>query len=619
MSDEIDVLKREHPLRGFFSDTAFILRHNMRISPLACILTFAETVARITGELEPVLIGLFVAAISRHDASLATWAVVIAIATWAASALLALTGIQARIGMQEKSSQYFDEQIALISGHAPTLEHLERPEYAKQVQILHDQRGTLGNAFNTFANSVHDVAGPATALVVALGADLRMGILVVLSFGYMALAKPQARWDKEAEEKSAEPGKLVAHLQDLVLQPTPGAEMRVLGARGTILDLIRAKTRAWRDPQADAATKSVAAMTAIDLVYFSTMAGVLAWITYNVVGGRVGVGHYATALTAALGLRRKFAWIAPNVQMVIETMRSVARFRWLERYAAEATAAHHGVALPPDTLQHGITLEDVTFTYPGSNRVALDHVDLQIPAGSVVAVVRENGAGKSTLVKALTGMYDLTGGRVLVDGVPLTDLDLAAWRERCSGAFQDHVPFELTARETIGLGDLPHIDDDARIHRALEDAAASDVLAALPRGLDTELGTRWEDGVGLSGGQWQRLAIARGMMRDDPLLLVLDEPTSALDAATEDRLFSGYTSAARTARRRGAITILVTHRFSTVSAADTVVVMADGQIVEQGSHAELVAAGGHYAELYALQAAGYSDSPTRDDMPTAME
>ncbi len=229
---------------------------------------------------------------------------------------------------------------------------------------------------------------------------------------------------------------------------------------------------------------------------------------------------------------------------------------------------------------------------------------LDLPPGTVVAVVGENGAGKSTLVKLWPGSINpppaWSGRRVA-----LTDYDLPDWRRRSSAAFQDSARFEFTAGETVGLGDLGAITDRTEIDRAVETGAAGPVVISLPDGLDTQLGTSWTGGVALSGGQWQRLAIGRSMMRPDPLLLILDEPTSALDAATEHELFGRYATAARKARDRGAITILVTHRFSTVAAADLVVVMEDGRVTEVGSHDDLIAAGGHYAELYELQAAGY--------------
>jgi ATP-binding cassette subfamily B protein len=208
-------------------------------------------------------------------------------------------------------------------------------------------------------------------------------------------------------------------------------------------------------------------------------------------------------------------------------------------------------------------------------------------------------------VKLLTGLYRPTEGRILVDGIELASLDPAAWRSRLSGAFQDFADFELIARDAVGLGDLTAIDDEARVHQALRDGAAEDVLRSLPNGLSTQLGTTWDDGVELSGGQRQRLAIARGLMRRHPLLLVLDEPTSALDPTTEHALFNRYAEAAHRARTTGAVTLLVTHRFSTVRVADLILVLQSGRIVEAGTHDELLAHPGPYADLYTTQARAY--------------
>ena len=202
-------------------------------------------------------------------------------------------------------------------------------------------------------------------------------------------------------------------------------------------------------------------------------------------------------------------------------------------------------------------------------------------------------------------MYRPTSGWIALDDTDLATVDVDAWRASTAGAFQDHAKLELLVQEAVGVGDLPRVHDQAAVHHALRDAASEDVLRELPQGLSTQLGSSWPAGVDLSGGQWQRLAIARGMMRAEPLLLVLDEPTAALDAIAEHQLFERYIAAAGEARSRGAVTLLVTHRFSTVAAADLVVVLDRGAVVEVGTHQELIAAQGQYSELYALQARGY--------------
>jgi ATP-binding cassette subfamily B protein len=282
------------------------------------------------------------------------------------------------------------------------------------------------------------------------------------------------------------------------------------------------------------------------------------------------------------------------------------RLAWLEDYAAALVATADQPV--PDRLTSGITLEHLSFAYPGTDRLVLDDVSVHLPAGSVVAVVGENGAGKSTLVKLLCKLYEPVSGRVLVDGVDLARLPTDQWRARLAGAFQDFFRFEFTARQSVGLGDVDRLDDDPAVRTAVTRAGADDVLAKLAAGLDTQLGPTWPDGVEVSFGQWQKLALARGLMRDHPLLLVLDEPTAALDAETEQALFEQYAVAVRTdgpAGADGRISILVSHRFSTVRMADHIVVLDGARVVETGSHDELMALNGTYADLYQIQAAAY--------------
>jgi ATP-binding cassette subfamily B protein len=290
----------------------------------------------------------------------------------------------------------------------------------------------------------------------------------------------------------------------------------------------------------------------------------------------------------------------------LRVLRTAGRYLWLVDYAQAVHTPVPDPAPVPTRLADGIVLRDVAFRYPDTEAAVLDGVSLLLPAGTVVAVVGENGAGKTTLAKLLCRFYEVSEGAITVDGVDLRRFDVMAWRGRVAAAFQDFARFELLARETVGVGDLPRLADAPAVGAALARAGADDLPARLPRGLETQLGRDWEGGVDLSGGQWQKLALARATMRDRPLLLILDEPTAALDAQAEHELFERYAREAReAAAQAGTITVLVSHRFSTVRMADLIVVVDDGVVRESGSHEELMAAGGLYAELYELQARAY--------------
>lgn len=253
----------------------------------------------------------------------------------------------------------------------------------------------------------------------------------------------------------------------------------------------------------------------------------------------------------------------------------------------------------PEQIEQGIRFENVSFRYPGAERDVLSGVSFELTPGETVALVGENGSGKTTLVKLLTRLYEPTGGRILLDGKDLREYDPAHLRELIGVIFQDFVRFHATARDNIGYGRVGELADDERIETAAGWGGADAVISRLDKGYQTMLGKWFREGQDLSGGQWQKIALARAYMRDAPVL-VLDEPTAALDARAEHEVFRKFRDL-----RQGKIALLISHRFSTVISADRIVVLEGGRILEQGSHQELIARNGRYAELFSLQAEGY--------------
>jgi len=253
----------------------------------------------------------------------------------------------------------------------------------------------------------------------------------------------------------------------------------------------------------------------------------------------------------------------------------------------------------PRPIRSGFVFEDVGFRYEGAERWALRHLNLTIGAGEVLALVGENGAGKTTIVKLLARLYDPTEGRILLDGRDLRELDLEELRSRIGVVFQDFVRFHFTAAENIAVGRVEAANDAGRIQEAADRSLADTVIARLPQGYEQTLGRRFGGGVDLSGGEWQKIAIARAYMRDADVL-VLDEPTSALDARSEYQVFQRFRDLSV-----GRTTVLISHRFSTVRMADRIIVLEGGVAIEAGTHQELLARGGLYAEMFELQAAGY--------------
>ena len=484
------------------------------------------------------------------------------------------TRVQRRF--RDKVTIALESHVARLQATIATIAHQEVPEYLDRIAMLRDQVFVLDHMYMALFSMAGWILRLAVTLALLVSVHPALALLAVFALPTVFTAAWRPGVERAAQERAAPFNRLARHLFAMATTASPAKEVRLTGIGER---LRRDRRAAW-----ESGHRPIAATR-----WGSMMWHTAAWAIFA--AGYVASVVFVAAVVRALDeLKQHGFWVY-----------GARRLAWLEDYAASVASTADLTA--PARLEQGVRFEHVSFAYPGTQRLALDDVTFDLPAGAVVAVVGENGAGKSTLVKLLARMYEPTSGRILVDGTPLARIAADSWRTKMAGAFQDFFRFELRARQSVGVGDVPRLDDELAVASAVSRAGADDVIARLGAGLDTQLGPTWPGGVEVSFGQWQKLALARGFMREGPLVLVLDEPTAALDSETEHALFERYAAAARTTD--GRITILVSHRFSTVRMADLIVVLQGARVAEVGSHEELMERGGPYAELYGIQAAAY--------------
>ncbi|MEV0821724.1 ABC transporter ATP-binding protein [Nonomuraea rubra] len=519
--------------------------------------------------------------------------------------------------LAERMGVAVQAEILTLTSGVPTIEHLERPAYLDRLQTLHEESRELYFAVWALAlvaeHAVQIGLGVALMAAVHPLLPLVLGGAVVPSL--LVRGRAARRLDA-ATERTAETTRLERELSETATGAEPAKEVRLSGAAATLDELA---VRRWEEVSAVQARAGIRAGlltfagSATFLAGYVLALACTAWLARQ---GAATAGDLVLVATVGVQFVTQASRLAFHAGSVAAGLRAVGRLTWLRAYARRPfppgrdadhrpfppgrDADHRSPALgPPDRLISGITLRQVSFTYPGTGRQVLHDLDLHLPAGATVALVGAHGSGKTTLAKLLCGLYHPDRGEIRADDVPLHALAPGEWRQRISAVFQDLARFELTAAETVGVGDLPRLGDRRAVEEALARAGAAGLVAALPGGLSTELGDTFERGHRLSGGQWQQLALARASMRSSPLLLVLDEPTASLDAPAESAVFARYAEAAR--RHPGAVTLLITHRFPTVRTADLIVVLDAGRIVQQGTHDDLVTRPGPYADLYAIQ------------------
>jgi ABC-type multidrug transport system fused ATPase/permease subunit len=610
---------RRRPRGDLLRALGLLARMSFRADPrTATLVSVCAAVDYATGALVALALKGAADAAAGRDLGGALAAAAGMVATLTAARVANLWGFAAQLRLGQQTGLRMQTHLAHLTAEVPTIEHFERPDYLRELELLRADGDVMTGALSAAVTQIGAVVqlGVTTALLAAVHPLLALLPLFGLP-SLMTSARAQ-RIRVGMREAIQEQRRREWHCIELACTAAPGKELRVFGLGDELLDRHR-RARAEADRIEDGGSRRAALVAASgSLVFAVGLVAATAFVADRAAQGLATVGQVVLTLTLAAQVNGQVAGLAGRVSWALDRLKTASRYLWLTEYAAAASRPGGAPAPPPDRLSRGITLEHVAFVYPGTDAVVLDGVSAHLPAGATVALVGENGAGKTSLVKLLCRFYEPTQGRILVDGVDLRRLPAEAWRARTAAAFQDFVRFELLARETVGIGDLPRVEDAVAVGAALEQARAADVVSTLPLGLETPLGRSFDGGAELSIGQWQKLALGRAMMRRTPLLLVLDEPTAALDAPTEHALFERYAAAARrAAAATGGITLLVSHRFSTVRMADVIVVLDGGRVRETGSHEELVAAGGLYAELYELQARAYRHGRRPGDAPAA--
>ncbi len=481
------------------------------------------------------------------------------------------------------------------------VEHFENPELQNTLQRAAEESGYRPyGIFGMLVNSCFELVRTISVVLVLFSWNHLLGLLLLLApFPAMVTRIMFGNRRYQMERERTQQDRLLHYVHDLLTESKAAKELRLFRLGEHFVQRYQQLSEQFYQVDSKLARKE-------------TMVQAPLTVLSNAISA--GAQIFAIGLTIASG---QIGLLAGYIQAIVIVQDSVEA---LSRSISELSVNHlylgnlyefldfspppmkQGTKQVPERLSQGIEFRGVSFTYPGTEEMVLKEVDLFLKAGECIALVGQNGAGKTTLVKLLTRLYEPTEGQILLDGIPLEDYDLQDVRRHISVIFQDFMQYPMTVRENVGFGYIEEIENEERLrHAAQASGAAPMIETELPQQYETILGRMFENGKELSIGQWQKIALARAFMRNAPLV-VLDEPTSSIDAEAEAEIFGHLQEVAA-----GATTLLIAHRFSTVRMADRILVLKHGQIIEDGTHQELLALDGTYAHLFRLQAAGYLD------------
>ncbi|MFC7625886.1 ABC transporter ATP-binding protein [Microlunatus sp. GCM10028923] len=486
----------------------------------------------------------------------------------------------------------------------PRIDQYDRPDFLDRLHLVRTSTSKLAGISWNLVNTVCVVLGLAASLVLLARINPWLMIMAVLAVPPFLLNGRSGRYLRQARDRTAAWERQEATLHGYASQPEQAKEVRVNRSQPIIDDHCATLWDRTRRTIRAAHLKSALHGYAGWLIFAVGYLGAVALTILLVTQRQASLGDLVLVISLGQQLRWQVISVVYGISEVADGGHAAGHYDWLRRQYRQARRADEEPVPPPPRLDRGISVDGLSFRYPGQDHPAVDGVSVELEAGQVVALLGENGAGKTTLAKLLLGQYAPDAGGIRLDGVDLARVDPAVWARRCSGLLQDFGKLQGPVREAVGAGALRPLSR-ADLDRAVDEAHARSIVDGLPRGLDTSLGLAFGT-RDLSHGQWQRLALARGLTRPEPLLLILDEPTSALDPEVEHRLFDAFfSSARRAAAEHGSIALIISHRLSTTQDADLILVMDRGRIVESGDHATLIDQGGRYSELYRLQTRAY--------------